>query len=97
MHRAIAALAALAAVALLPVVFGCASPEKKGKAAPESEEADIHYTMAYADGWQRPVPPEAISPFEPKEVTYVDEPVIELDSDWNMDVKLFSKYRYTIS
>jgi hypothetical protein len=51
--------------------------------------------MGYADEGQKPVPPEAISPFEPKEVTYVDEPLIELDSDWNMDVKLFSKYRYT--
>jgi hypothetical protein len=51
--------------------------------------------MAYADGHQIPVPPQAISPFEPKDVTYVDEPLIELDSDWNMDVKLFSKYRYT--
>jgi hypothetical protein len=51
--------------------------------------------MAYADYWQLPVPPEAISPFEPQEVTYADEPLLELDSDWNMDVKLFSKYRYT--
>lgn len=58
-------------------------------------EEDVHYTMDYADYWQRPVPPEAISPFEPRDVTYVDEPLLELDSDWNMDVKLFSKYRYT--
>ncbi|MCK4872037.1 MAG: alginate lyase family protein [Phycisphaerales bacterium] len=61
----------------------------------QSRETDVHCTMAYIDGWQVPVPPEAISPFEPKDVTYVSEPLLELDSDWNMDVKLFSKYRYT--
>ncbi len=61
-----------------------------------SREMDVHYTMDYADGGQIvTVPPEALSPFEPTEITYVDEPLIELDSDWNMDVKLFSKFRYT--
>ncbi len=59
-------------------------------------EADVHYTMDYPDGGQGVrVPPEALSPFEQEEVIYVDEPYIELDSDWNMDVKLFSRYRYT--
>ena len=73
-------------VLLIPFLFcGCES----------SREKDVHYTMQYADAAQVPVPPEAISPFEPKEVTYVDEPLNELDSDWNLDVKLFSKYRYT--
>ncbi|MCK4306142.1 MAG: alginate lyase family protein [Candidatus Eisenbacteria sp.] len=66
-----------------------------GCGSDSSREQDVHYTMAYVDGWQRPVPPQATSPFEPQDVTYVDEPLIELDSDWNMDVKLFSKYRYT--
>ena len=73
-------------VLLIPFLFwGCES----------SREKDVHYTMQYVDEAQVPVPPEAISPFEPKEVTYVDEPLNELDSDWNLDVKLFSKYRYT--
>ncbi|MCK4908731.1 MAG: heparinase II/III family protein, partial [Planctomycetes bacterium] len=58
-------------------------------------EVDVPSTMTYIDKGQIPVPPEAISPFEPKEVTYVNEPFIELDSDWNLDVKLFSKFRYT--
>lgn len=72
--------------------FGISSPEE----AVHYTEADVHYTMDYPDGWQGvPVPPEAMSPFEPNEVIYVDEPYIELDSDWNMDVKLFSRYRYT--
>ena len=75
---------------------GCASsPKTDTPPAGGYSEADIHYTMAYADGHQIPVPPQAISPFEPKDVTYVNEPLIELDSDWNMDVKLFSKYRFT--
>ncbi len=60
-----------------------------------AESPEAHYTMDYIDGGQVPVPPEAISPFEQKDVTYVSEPILELDSDWNMDVKLFSKYRYT--
>jgi len=60
-----------------------------------SPEDDVHYTLKSVDEVQIPVPPEAISPFEPKDVTYVDEPLLELDSDWNLDVKLLSKYRYT--
>ncbi|MCD4656356.1 MAG: heparinase II/III family protein [Planctomycetes bacterium] len=60
-----------------------------------SNETDVHYTMDYVDGNQKPVPPEAFSPFAQQDTIYVTEPYIELDSDWNMDVKLFSKYRYT--
>ena len=64
---------------LIPLImFGLTSPEK----ASHYTEADVHYTMDYPDGWQIvPVPPEAISPFEPDEVVYVNEPYIELDSD----------------
>ncbi|MCK4909272.1 MAG: alginate lyase family protein [Planctomycetes bacterium] len=58
-------------------------------------EIDVPPTMKYIDNGQVPVPPEAISPFEPKEVTYVNEPSIELDSDWNLGIKLYSKFRYT--
>lgn len=60
-----------------------------------SNESDVHYTMDYVDGTQKPIPPEAISPFAQQDTIYVTEPYIELDSDWNMDVKLFGKYRYT--
>jgi hypothetical protein len=82
--------------ALILLACGCdSSPETDAPPTTKLTETDVHYTMEYPDGWQRPVPPEAISPFEPQEVTYVTEPLIELDSDWNMDVKLFSKYRYT--
>ena len=51
--------------------------------------------MDYIDAHQMPVPPQALSPFEPKVPVQVDEPLLELDSDWNLDVKLFSKFRYT--
>jgi heparan-sulfate lyase len=72
-----------------------AAGDPSSGSTPSAREGDVHYTMDYADGGQVPVPPEAISPFEPRDTTYVDEPLIELDSDWNMDVKLFSRYRYT--
>lgn len=75
-----------AIILLIPILFcGCES----------SKEKDVHYSMGYIDAGQIPVPPEAISPYEPTDVTYLDEPSVELTSDWNLDVKLFSKYRYT--
>ena len=52
-----------------------------------SREKDVHYSMGYIDAGQIPVPPEAISPYEPTDVTYLNEPSIELSSDWNMDVQ----------
>ena len=53
-----------------------------------SREKDVHYSMGYIDAGQVTVPPEAISPYETKDVTYVDEPSVEFDSDLNLDVKL---------
>ena len=75
-----------ALILLIPILF-CVCQS--------SREKDVHYSIDYIDAGQTPVPPEAISPYEPKDVTYLDEPSVELDSDWNLDVKLFSKYRYT--
>ena len=75
-----------ALILLIPILFcSCQS----------SREKDVHYSMGYIDAGQTPVPPEAISPYEPTEVTYLYKPSVELTSDWNLDVKLFSKYRYT--
>ena len=75
-----------ALISLVPTLFW---------ACQSSQEKDVHYSMGYIDAGQIPVPPEAISTYEPTDVTYLYEPSVELTSDWNLDVKLFSKYRYT--
>jgi len=74
------------------IFCGCPVDSDNDKSSRENE---VPNTMAYVDMAQVPVPPEAISPYEPSEITYVDDPSIEFDSDVNLDVKLLSKYRYT--